>query len=284
VYTNDPHVTIQNDAAGCRTVVQDATETTRRTYDPWNRVTQMVVASGKAITYDFDAAGRREITHEPGGGLFAFSYDEANPIVELVNSQPDRTSFSYNEASQRTLTGLANGTRALFVYDADSRTTSLYNLSLYNLKSDDSVISSFDYDYDAVDNRTSVLEADGARVTWSYDAASQLIGEARSGANAYDHSSQFDPLGNRLVKNEDGAITTSTYDAANQLETSVDSTGTTNYTFDAAGNQQVIESPDGTRTTYTWSYENQPTQVENGSGVIQAAQYNADNRRVRKET
>jgi RHS repeat-associated protein len=71
------------------------------------------------------------------------------------------------------------------------------------------------------------------------------------------------------VKIEDGAITTSTYDAAN-------------HGYDGAGNQQTIEKPDSTVTTNTWSYENQITQVENESGVIQSAQYNADNKRVEK--
>jgi len=34
------------------------------------------------------------------------------------------------------------------------------------------------------DNRTAVLEADGSRVTWSYDAANQLLAENRTGTTA----------------------------------------------------------------------------------------------------
>jgi len=45
------------------------------------------------------------------------------------------------------------------------------------LKSDASVISSFDYDYDKIGNRTSVVEADCDRVTYSYDKTYQLTEE-----------------------------------------------------------------------------------------------------------
>jgi YD repeat-containing protein len=86
-----------------------------------------------------------------------------------VNPQSDRSSFSYDAGGRRTLKELANGTRASMTYDAASQVT-----QLYNLKSDDSVISSFDYGYDPVGNRVNVVEADGARVTYGYDAANQL--------------------------------------------------------------------------------------------------------------
>ena len=54
-----------------------------------------------------------------------------------------------------------------------------------HLKSDTSVQASFSYQYDKAGNRTSLSEADGSRTTWSYDAAYQLTGEHRTGANAF---------------------------------------------------------------------------------------------------
>ena len=48
------------------------------------------------------------------------------------------------------------------IYDAAGRIT-----KVANLKSDNSVLSSFDYAYDNVGNRTRVVEADGTRVTTS---------------------------------------------------------------------------------------------------------------------
>jgi hypothetical protein len=43
------------------------------------------------------------------------------------------------------------------------------------------IISSFTYTYDDVGYRSSVAEADGARVTWTYDKTYQLVNEHRAG-------------------------------------------------------------------------------------------------------
>ena len=83
---------------------------------------------------------------------------------------------------------------------------------------------------------------------------------------------------------EDTVRTTSTYDVANQLNTSVAAAGTTTYTFDADGNQQLVLAPNGDLTTTTWNYENQPTKIAFPAGTRATYTYNADNRRVRKET
>jgi len=79
-------------------------------------------------------------------------------------------------------------------------------------------------------------------------------------------------------------LTTSTYDAANQLQSSLAVAGTTTYTFDADGNQELVVAPSGNRTTTTWNFENQPTKIAFPGGGLATYTYNADNRRVRKET
>jgi YD repeat-containing protein len=68
------------------------------------------------------------------------------------------------------------------------------------------------------------------------------------------------------------------------LQTSRDTSGVTTYTFDANGNQQVVEAPGGGRTTYTWDYENETTLVQLPTGARVTMAYNADNRRVWKDT
>ena len=156
--------------------------------------------------------------------------------------------------------------------------------ALYNMKSDSTVISSFDYAVDKVGKRTSVVEANGDRVTWSYDHSYQLTREQRSGANSYDDEYKYDSVGNRKEKTADGARTTTVYDAANQISYSEGSIGKTTYAFDADGNQQIVEEPNGDRTTTIWDYENQSTLYQLPSGALVTMSYNADNRRVRKES
>ncbi|QDT31466.1 RHS repeat domain-containing protein [Thalassoglobus polymorphus] len=234
--------------------------------------------SKKRIQYQYDAVGNRSLMIDPDGGRFSYSYDSLNRIKIVENPQAERTTFSYDADSRRALKILANGTRASFTYDAASNIT-----TLANLKSDSSVISKFDYQYDKAGNRTVSLEADGSRVTWSYDAKNQITEDYRTGTVPYRNTFMYDPAGNRLLKNESGARTTYSYDAANQLSNSVDANGTTTYTFDADGNQQLVQAPDNDRTTTTWDYENKTTLVELPSGIRNTMSYEPDGLRVKLE-
>ena len=119
-------------------------------------------------------------------------------------------------------------------------------------------------------------------MTWVY-ASNQLLAEQRWGSNSYINTFAYDPAGNRTLKNADGTRTTFTYDAADQLRTGLDLSGTTTYTFDATGNQQLIAAPNGDRTTNTWDYENKNTKVELPAAVINTLTYNADGLRVKVE-
>ena len=195
----------------------------------------------------------------------------------LVNPADERTTWTYDDAGQVTTLQLANDTKATSTYDDDGRLT-----RLANVKSDDSVISTFDYDLDAVGNRQAVVEADGTRVTWTYDKTYQLTRERRSGASSYDVTYTYDNAGNRTLKEDTGALTTSTYDAANQLLTSEDSSGVTSYTYDEAGNQTVEQTPNGNPTQNFWDGQNRLAHIILPDATFKAFDYNGDNLRVGK--
>ncbi len=55
-------------------------------------------------------------------------------------------------------------------------------------------------------------------------------------------------------------------------------------TYGLTGNLQIQESPGGGRKTTTWDYENQPVLYELSDGSRVTMTYNADNRRISKET
>ncbi len=135
------------------------------------------------------------------------------------------------------------------------------------------------YRYDNVGNRLGAIEVDGALLTWTYDSTYQLTGEARSAGSVstftYSTTFTYDPLGNRLVKWDSGALTTSTYDAANQLETASGPAGVTTFTYDPAGNLTIQNSPAGI-TTSTWDNENRQSGVSLPNGKVVTIKYNAD--------
>jgi YD repeat-containing protein len=153
-----------------------------------------------------------------------------------------------------------------------------------HLKSDNSIIQTFDYTFDNVGNRRSRVDADGNRVTWTYDATYQLTEEHRTGTNGFQTTFTYDPTGNRLTEEADGALTTSTYNAANQLLVTQDSLGDrTTYAYDDAGNQRTKEEPSGDLTTNTWNVENELIQAELPTGTLVTYTYNSDLLRVSRE-
>ena len=143
--------------------------------------------------------------------------------------------------------------------------------------------TSFAYAYDDSGNRTRVIEADGRRVTWIYDAGSRLTGEHRGGTGGYRHTFTYDAAGNRTLKHEDGQRTTYVYDAANQLRYSQAAAGRTTYVYDADGNQELTVEPSGARTTSVWDYENRLTKVLLPSGIRNTMAYEPDGLRVKLE-
>jgi YD repeat-containing protein len=155
------------------------------------------------------------------------------------------SSWSYDAASRVTANFLANGTQASYTYDNADRV-----LLLSNLTSSGTTLSSFNYTYSPVGNRSQVIEADGDVVSWTYDPTYQLTNEVRSGANSYNITYVYDAVGNRTLIVNNGARTTSTYNAANELATSQSSAGVTTNTYDGDGNLLTSLAPGSQTTTY----------------------------------
>ena len=266
------------DAIGNRLKMHDGTGRSTHSYDNRNAVRTVQDPANKTITFAYDAVGRRTLLIEPDGGRFTYVYDAAGRIDHLFNPQNDRNTWLYDAAGRVTTMTLANGTRAAYIYDAADRLT-----RLANLKSDGTVISRFDYGYDAVRNRTRVVEADGNLVTWTYDNTYQLTRERRSGADSYDVTYTYDPAGNRGTMLQSAVTTTYVYDAANELLTLKDSAGTTTYTYDADGNQLTQQVPVTGTTSHTWDYEDLLTRVHLPGGGRSTFTYNWQNKRVQIE-
>jgi RHS repeat-associated protein len=164
-------------------------------------------------------------------------------------------------------------------YDAAGRET-----VLENRKSDGTALAVYTATHDARGDRLTVLELDGDRVTYAYDAVSQLTQEQRSGGNAYDTSYQYDPVGNRLVKDDGGELTTYTYNVADELTLVEPPTGQpTTMTWDANGSLHV-ENAGGELTTYTWDDEDRLIGIAHPDGTLDTHTYAPNRLRHRKET
>jgi len=273
LYPDGSRATFAFDEVGNRTQMRDSTGVYTYTYDAANRQAS-IANEANAATFTYDTMGNRTVKSASPGGVTTYAFDSLDRQESEVNPLGDRFTFVYDTVDRRTLVRKPDGSRTSLVFNAANQLT-----SQYNLKSDNSVISGFDYREDRTGNRLGVTEATGQKATWTYDDTYQLVNEHRSGTGGFNLTYLYDSVGNRLVKNSAGALTTSTYDAANQLQTAVDTTGTTTFVFDATGNQQVDQAPSGA-TTYAWNYENQMTGVVKPDGSRVTMMYNANFRRT----
>ena len=104
-----------------------------------------------------------------------------------------RAEWLLDLAGRATKKTLGNSAYTVYQHDVAGRVT-----SLYNRKSDATVISSFEYLRDAVGNPTKVAMNGGDYVLYDYDLAYQLSKEVRkdSGdATLYSNAFWYDPAG-----------------------------------------------------------------------------------------
>ena len=158
-YQDGTRLTNTYDANSQRTVSSDWTGSYTSSYDPVGRLSSVVNPAGIAITYGYDAASQRAWMNQPTG-LFTYSHDPAGRIANLVNPEGQTTSWQYDAASRVTATLMANGTLASNTYDSADQI-----LLLANLTTSGTTLSSFNYTYNPVGNRTQVVEANGDVLT-----------------------------------------------------------------------------------------------------------------------
>ena len=233
----------------------------------------------KSLTYSYDAVGNRRSLDAPDSGRFSYVYDAADQLSSVLNPFSELTTFSYDIAGRRTVQRYSNGTRASIIYDTANNVTQFHNRT-----STGTAITTNDYKYDNVGNRTGMLEASGDRLTWTYDNGDQLKSERRSGASGYANTFTYDGVGNRTLKDAGATRTTFSYDVADQLVYSQAVAGRTSYVYDNAGNQQIERPPTGSRTTTVWDNENRPTLYRLPDTTLVTMSYNGNNRRVTKQT
>ena len=233
----------------------------------------------KSLTYSYDAVDNRRSLDAPDSGRFSYVYDAADQLSSVLNPFSGLTTFSYDIAGRRTVQRYSNGTRASIIYDTANNVTQFHNRT-----STGTAITTNDYKYDNVGNRTGMLEASGDRLTWTYDNGDQLKSERRSGASGYANTFTYDGVGNRTLKDAGATRTTFSYDVADQLVYSQAVAGRTSYVYDNAGNQQIERPPSGSRTTTVWDNENRPTLYRLPDTTLVTMSYNGNNRRVTKQT
>ncbi len=225
------------DANGNMLTMTDETGTTTRTYDALNRnITKDVPVIGKSIyEYDLPATSKGEYserTTDPKGNITLKTYDKVGRLSK-VTADGRTTHYEYYTNGNRRSVKYPDGTTETYIYDKNNQIT-----SLTNTKANGSVISTYQYTYDAAGNQLTKTESKGT-TTYTYDGNNRLstVTEPEGKVTSYT----YDAAGNRRSeKIEYGLVSSATvysYDECGRLTTTIATDGTEiRYLYDRNGN------------------------------------------------
>jgi RHS repeat-associated protein len=255
-YPDDSTITYAYDDTGRLIAASDARGTTTLEYDANNDwLTKITYPEGRYLQFSYDEAGRRLQMVDQDGFTVNYQYDAAGRLAGLTDGSGAMVvTYAYDAAGRLVREDKGNGTYTTYEYDAAGQI-----LHLMNHAPDGSVNSRFDYTYDELGRRTSMVTLDG---TWAYeyDDTGQLthavFDSTSPDIDDQDLTYVYDPVGNRIRTIINGVITEYSTNNMNQYT----AVGAATYGYDADGN--MISKADGSDSwTYTFNDQNRLVQV-----------------------
>ncbi len=277
------------DAAGRVASVGDANSQYAYGHDDANRLTSIddLATPGLprvVLTHGYDPAGHRTGLSDSLGGRYAYGYDARDELTSLSQTgttgsgvADERVQLAYDDANRMTsltryadLYASAKVATTSYAYDAADRLQTLTHQAAGG-----SVVARYGYTLDAANRLTSEARTwttPGGPATdtvaYGYTNNDQLTSVTHANASFATESFGYDANGNRNT-------TGNTTGTGNRLS----SDGTSNYTYDDAGNLVTKTAiATGVATTYTWDYRDRLTTVQQVSGGVTTtlAQYTYD--------
>ncbi|NJK69239.1 MAG: hypothetical protein HC941_24395, partial [Microcoleus sp. SU_5_3] len=242
------------------------------TYDPiFNQVTSETDELGRQTLYEVDpvTGNRKKMTQVVGavGGtddvITNYTYTNKN----LIDTETD-----------------PNG--RVTDYDYDPVTNQLLKITFAKGTVDEAVQQ---FEYDAAGNQKAVIDENGNRTEYEYNAMNQLKKTTYAKGTPEEATQQFeyDGAGNQTaVIDENGNRIEYQYDVMNHLikEIAPDPDGSgplsspvTNYGYDKNGNQVWMLDPLGRKTEYRYDSRNRLVETVNPDGTVEKMRYDADN-------
>ncbi len=263
--TLTPNVTYTYDNAGRRTSMIDGQGTETYGYDNADRLTSVARPATGTLSYGYDPDGNITTRTYPDSTAVTATFDDDGRVTQITRGTLT-TNYGYDAAGRQTTKTLpsGNGHVETRTYDPSGRLTTVEN------KKSTTTLSKFTRTLDPVGNPTLIATLRGTTTTneaFLYDAADRLTKWCQAASctgAAKNVTYTYDPVGNRLTQvraqTPPNGTTTYTYNASDQLTQTVAGGTTTNYTYDADGNQTAA----GARS-YTWDLENRMRSTTSGA-------------------
>ncbi len=148
----DADVSFAYNGLGWRTVMTDGVGITRWDYDLVGRPVTITDPFTGTVGYTYNAIGNRTALIYPTGEVITYTFDALNRLTVVGSLSSLIITYTYDAAGQLLTETRANGVTTAYTYDGAGRVTSIEHATAYEL------LSSFEYAYDAVGNRTAVTE------------------------------------------------------------------------------------------------------------------------------
>jgi RHS repeat-associated protein len=235
------------------------------TYDALNRAANMQYADA-SVGYAYDLASKLTQISDSVSGAINWTYDAANRVTAETTSA-GTVGYTYNFAGQRLTMTAGSRSPVNYSYDTAGRLQTIAQDS-----------DTFTFSYDTLSRRSGLARPNGVNTSYSYDSASRLIEELHGVGQAqpvedlkfsYDADNEIIAIGSIASAQQlPAAQTVGTADPANripqfgsaafmfdaqgQTTSKTDSTGTTNYTWDARGRLTNVGLPSGQAVSYAY--------------------------------
>jgi len=264
--------------------------TTTNVFDELNRATSesesgLLGVGGHTNTYAYDPSGNLK-AYNDAAGTVAYRHNLVNLVDQITEPGAATTTVTYDDANRRDKVTYPNGVVEDSDYDDSGRIK-----AITAKKADQSVLTSFAYDYKQADQagadgslRSSVTENVpnllNEVTTYTYDGLNRLdtavTKSLPGGAQTHAWDYDYDRRSNRTCEAADGAKTRYSYNDAYQL-TSAGSTascatapaGPTTFTYDGVGNQVTSSGGQG----FSYNPKNQTTSITPPGGAAKTYDY-----------
>ena len=264
--------TITYDALGRKlTETNPLGEITTTIYDAVSNVLATINPLGNRTSFSYDVINQQISQEDAEGHTSETIYDLAGNVITSVNANDDRTSFVYNAANYKMAQIDANDHRTTYGYDPDGLLTSIEN-PLGEITS---------MSYDIASRKKAQVDPLGRITSYTYNSNGQEIGRQYSDSTRVTMS--YDANGNRIQLQDTTGDTNFAYDALDRTEsvTNPDSQ-TVTYNYDAVSNRTLMVDPDAGQFTYSYDNLYRVKTIQNPEGDSTSFVYDDANRPITK--
>jgi RHS repeat-associated protein len=263
--------TFAYDAGGNQTSMTDANNyTTQYAYDALNRRTKVIYPDNTADLTAYDALGRIASKTDQANLTTRYQYDALGRLIQVTDALSQTTAYAYDEAGNRISQTDANNHTTTFAYDElnrrDQRTLPAGQTEGMT--------------YDAAGNLKTKTDFNGKTTTYNYDLINRLIAKIPDASfSAPTVTFTYTATGQRESMTDTSGITNYTYDARDRLTKKATPEGTLTYTYDLGGNLKSIRSSNtnGTSVDYAYDADNRLSSVRDNRLATGTTTYSYDN-------